>query len=349
MAMVEQTIEMVALDASMDAVIVVDDDARILRWNVAAAIMFGRSADDAVGRDLAETIVPSQLRAAHRAGFDQSGASFPLTPAGGRTETLAQRADGTVFPIEITIVRLENGPDSVFVGFLRDITDRRRLADELRDSRARLLSVTDDARRRVERDLHDGAQQQLVALAISLATAREQLTSDPVSAGRTLGHSMEILDEAIDELRELARGVHSKILTERGLGAALTQLARRSPIEVLVKAESIGRLPSVIETSLYYSITEAVTNATRYGASRVWIEVHRGPYDESRGDLPLVVTVSDDGPGGADPARGSGLTGMAERADALGGTMQIDSLPGQGTTLRFDIPTLAAAPTRAAG
>ena len=327
-----------ALDASMDAVIIVDRQGLILRWNAAAAVMFGRSSDDVLGLELADTIVPPHLRTAHRVGLAQLAAGGPARIRDGRTETVGQRADGSHFPLELTITQIEDRGDVVFVGFLRDITVQRRLLDDLRDSRARLITVSDDTRRRVERDLHDGAQQQLFALAIALGAAREQLGVDVTAAMQTLDRSSAILASAIDELRELARGVHAGLLVSRGLRPAITHLARRSPIEVLVAIESDERLPSVVESSVYYLVAEALTNATKYGAHRVSIDMH---LDRAESGTTLVAAIVDDGPGGADPTKGTGLAGMAERLLALGGTVHIDSPLGEGTTLSIAVPVKA--------
>jgi PAS domain S-box-containing protein len=328
------------LDASMDAVITIDRAGSILRWNCAAATMFGRSAAEVEGRELAATIVPEHLRAAHREGLRQASTSGQLGIPGGRTETVGQRADGSLFPVELTITRVADDDGDggvVFVGFLRDITERQRMLADLLDSRERLLNVSDDTRRRVERDLHDGAQQQLVALAMSLAAARRKIDVDPAAGTRLLDQSSAILASAIDELRELARGVHSAILTERGLGAAVIHLARRSPIDVVATVDPFGRLPQTVETSVYYLVTEALTNATKYGAHRVTVDVQLMPGTATAGPS-LVCLISDDGPGGADPRKGTGLAGMTERLAVLGGTVDIDSGPGRGTTLRIDVP-----------
>ncbi len=333
----------VVLDASMDAVVTADRHGRITGWNATAEAMFGFPAAAVLGRSLGDTIIPAHLQDAHRAGLARSAAGAPGHVPGARTETTGQRADGTLFPVELTITRISDprGHDDVtFVGFLRDISERHRLVAELRDSRTRLIAASDDARRRVERDLHDGAQQQLVALAIALRGARRTLDSDPRTAAGLLDRSVDILTSAIDELRELARGVHNETLTERGLGAALAQLARRCPIEVVLTADVDGRLPALVETSVYYLVAEALTNATKYGAHRVWLEVsHTVAATNDR----LLVGIVDDGPGGADPTKGSGLTGMAERVEALGGTVVVESRPDAGTTVRADVPLPSSA------
>lgn len=328
------------LDASMDAVVTADRFGRITGWNASAEAMFGHAASDVVGRLLGDTIIPAHLQHAHRTGLAQSAAGDAGRAPGARTETTGQRADGTLFPVELTVTRVsdpDGSGDVTFVGFLRDISERHRLVAELRASRTRLIAASDDARRRVERDLHDGAQQQLVALAIALRGARNALDFDPRATAGLLDRSVAILASAIDELRELARGVHNEILTERGLGAALANLAKRSPIEVVLTADLTGRLPTLVETSVYYLVAEALTNATKYGANRVWLDARIGAPSNDQ----LVVSIVDDGPGGADPGKGSGLTGLSERVQALGGSVVLDSRRGEGTTVRAEVPLAA--------
>ncbi|RKS80153.1 PAS domain S-box-containing protein [Motilibacter peucedani] len=318
------------LDASMDAVVTVDAEGRIRSWNASAAVMFGREAASVLGRELAETVVPPELRDAHRAGLARVAAGDPGR-FGRRIETVGQRADGTRFPVELTICRVERDGRTVFVGFLRDITERARMLADLRESRMRLMRVSDDTRRRLERDLHDGAQQHLVALAISLSSVRARVTHDPDAAAAILDESLGRLRDAIDELRQLARGVHSGVLTERGLAAAVAHLARRSPLEVVVSLDVPGRLPPLVETSVYFLVAEALTNATKYGAHRVDVALALS------GDV-LEGTVRDDGPGGADPAKGTGLAGMSERLRALDGTVSVESPRGAGTVVRITVP-----------
>ena len=316
----------------MDAVITVDDRGLIRTWNPSAAAMFGRTADQVIGAELAETIIPVELRAAHRTGLGRVAGGHRDRVGGGRIETVGQRADGSRFPVELTICRTSQDGDVVFVGFLRDITERERMLAELRDSRMRLMRVSDDTRRRVERDLHDGAQQSLVALSISLAAVRRQVGQDPAGATATLDESLARLSDAIVELRQLARAVHSEILTERGLGAALTHLARRCPIEAVATVHTLDdRLPTLVETSVYFLVAEALTNATKYGARHVSIDL------EQSGDV-LLGTIVDDGPGGADPTKGTGLAGMTERLLALDGTVVVHSPAGAGTTLTVAVP-----------
>ena len=203
---------------------------------------------------------------------------------------------------------------------------------ELRASRARIVESGDAARRRIERDLHDGAQQQLVAILLGLRLARSRMDRDPGQAAEMLDHALGDLEEAIGELRELARGIHPAILSDRGLGPALEALAGRLSLPVEVGAALDERPPPGIEAAAYFVAAEALTNVARYAqASHARIEVTR---DASQ----LVLEVSDDGVGGADRAQGSGLRGLDDRVSALDGRLEVDSPPAGGTTVRATFP-----------
>jgi len=203
--------------------------------------------------------------------------------------------------------------------------------DELRDSRVRILQAGDDARRKLERDLHDGAQQRLVGLALDLRLAREKLDDDPSAAAAMLDEASTELARATAELRELARGIHPAVLSDRGLEAAVELLADRAPLPVRIDASLDGRLPEPVEAAAYFVIAEALTNVVRHsGAERAEIGVRR---DNGR----LLVEVSDDGAGGAD-TEGSGLRGLADRVAALDGNLEVAGVAGTGTTVRADIP-----------
>jgi signal transduction histidine kinase len=207
----------------------------------------------------------------------------------------------------------------------------RARVEELHTSRARLIDVALDERRRLERNLHDGAQQRLVALSLTLRLAQAKLTKDPESAESLLSGAHEELNLAIGELRELARGIHPAVLSDRGLEAALEALAGRSPVPVVVQMPRC-RLPYPVEAAAYYVVAEALTNIVRYAdASEAKVSV-------ARRNGHAIVEVADDGVGGADPTRGSGLRGLADRVAALDGRLQIDSPPGAGTTVRVEFP-----------
>jgi signal transduction histidine kinase len=204
--------------------------------------------------------------------------------------------------------------------------------DELRESRARIVEAGYAERRRVERDLHDGAQQRLVALALELQMVRSRMESDPGAAAGMLEEAAGELAAATQELRELARGIHPALLSDRGLEAALEALAQRAPLPVTVEAEHGERPSEAVEAAAYFVVSEALTNVTRHaGARSAEVRV-------ARRDGWLDLEVRDDGSGGADVAAGSGLRGLADRIGALGGTLEIDSPPGAGTTLRVSLP-----------
>jgi PAS domain S-box-containing protein len=212
-----------------------------------------------------------------------------------------------------------------------DVTERRRQEEEIRASRARIMQAGDDARRRLERNLHDGAQQRLVALSLSLRLAQSKVTTDPAAAERLLEASREELAAALEELRELARGIHPAVLTERGLGAAVEALASRSPVPVEIETPA-KRLPAPVEAAAYYVVAEALANVAKYArATSAAVSVaHENEH--------VRVEVSDDGVGGADPAVGSGLSGLADRVAALEGSLDVSSPRGGGTRITAEIP-----------
>jgi signal transduction histidine kinase len=206
--------------------------------------------------------------------------------------------------------------------------------EQLAASRARIVEAADAARRRIERDLHDGAQQRLVSVALSLRLLESRL--EPNSAAtRQLAAACAELDAALEELRELARGIHPSILTDRGLEPALEAVAGRSTVPVELELDSCGKLPLSVQTTAYFVVAETLTNASKHANPdriEVRVAVRQGH---------AVVEVRDDGSGGVDPAQGSGLTGLADRVSALGGTLEIDSPAGAGTTIRARIPVTA--------
>ena len=212
-----------------------------------------------------------------------------------------------------------------------DITERKRTAEDLRASRARLVRAEDQARRALERNLHDGAQQRLVALSVALRLVESKLRSDPEGATELLGGARDELAQALAELRELARGIHPAVLTDRGLRPALEALRSRAPIPVEIVADD-ERYPAEAEAAAYYVVAETLTNVAKYaGATSARVEV-------ARLDGALWVTVSDDGVGGADPSGGSGLRGLVDRVAVLDGTLEIESPAGGGTSIRAKIP-----------
>jgi signal transduction histidine kinase len=208
---------------------------------------------------------------------------------------------------------------------------RARL-EELRASRARIVEAALEERRRIERDLHDGTQQRLVSIAMTLGLADARLDRDPAAVRPLLDQAREGLSDALAELRRLSQGIHPGILSERGLQAALEELAysARLPLELDVGLSE--RLPERVEAAAYYVVSEALTNVVKHAsASAVRVRVKRV-------DGAAVVEVADDGVGGADGARGTGLRGLYDRVDALGGRLNVESPPGRGTVVQAQIP-----------
>jgi signal transduction histidine kinase len=209
-----------------------------------------------------------------------------------------------------------------------------RLIEELRASRHRLVAAQDEERRKIERNLHDGAQQQLVALAVQLKLARTMLDRDPPRIGDMLEALQSSATEAIEDLRDLARGIYPPLLADKGLEAALEAQARKSSIPVVVETDAIGRYPRDVESAVYFCALESLNNVAKYAeASRAVVRLAK-----SNGHL--TFTVTDDGRG-FDPdeaGQGTGLQGMADRLDAIGGTLDVTSAPGSGTTVTGSVP-----------
>jgi signal transduction histidine kinase len=202
----------------------------------------------------------------------------------------------------------------------------------LETSRAAAVDSAEAERRRIERDLHDGAQQRLVALAMGLGTARERLDADPEGGRQLVADAHEEAKAALKEIRDLVRGIHPVILEDRGLDAALSAVVARSPVPVNLTVDVAERPPAVVESTAYFVVAEALTNVARHAhATRAAVTIARA------GDR-LVVEVRDDGVGGARVDRGTGLQGLSDRVTALGGTMHLVSPDGGPTTLLVDVP-----------
>jgi signal transduction histidine kinase len=212
------------------------------------------------------------------------------------------------------------------------VTERARFAEGLAASRARLIAAGDGERRRLERNLHDGAQQRLLSIGLALQLVRTRLGPDANGATELLAEADQELRAALDELRELAQGIHPAVLTERGLAAALRSLADRASVPVTIAEVPGERLPAATEAAAYFLVSEALANVAKHAhANRVRVSVaHSGGQ--------LLVEVDDDGVGGADPSRGSGMRGLADRVHALDGHLRVDSRPGHGTRVRAAIP-----------
>jgi PAS domain S-box-containing protein len=257
----------------------------------------------------------------------------------------AVSADGEVLAVLelVSTVRLLSDPGEAraaaaigfqVVSFLERLGrehELRELAEQLRASRARLVHTADTERRRLERNLHDGAQQRLVALSLALTMAERRLQDDPAAGAALVAQARTELAAALEDVRELARGLHPAILSAQGLAAALPMLASRAPIPVEIDAPP-DRLPEHVEVALYYVVSEALANIAKYArASRVVVRV-------ARAGAGVEVSIADDGVGGADAGRGTGLRGLADRIEALGGVLVVSSPPGEGTRLLAVVP-----------
>ena len=320
------------LESALDAIVTIDGTGRILEFNPAAERIFGHVAEDVVGRDLGDVIVPPELRAQHRAGLARYVDGGPGRMLDRHVETTALRADGERFPVELAITRIPLGGPPLFTGHIRDITVRRRHEEDLRLSRERLVTAGDAARRRIERDLHDGAQQRLLALALELRMAVDVLDEAPAEARTALEDVQRELAAATQELRDLARGIHPAALSDRGLHGALDVVAGLSPVPVRLLAVPDERLPEAIEASVYFLVCETLTNVARHAeASVVDVGVRHAGGE-------VIVEVHDDGHGGAHAGAGTGLGGLADRVEALGGRLEVDSPPGGPTVVRAVLP-----------
>jgi len=315
------------LDAALDAVVSMDAEGRVIGWNPAAETIFGYRSIEAIGREMADLIVPPRLREAHRRGLARYLESRRGVVLDRRVELTGMRRDGTEFPVELTITRIALAGPPTFTGYLRDITDRVTAELELRASRARLVEVADAERKRLQRNLHDGAQQQLTSVLLRLGMLRASSGPDY----RLLNQAIDELAAGLDDIRALASGLHPAVLTERGLTAALEALALRAPIPVELETLPDRRLPEPIEAAAYYVVAEALANVQKHaGPASVLVRVTT---DDDR----LEVTVVDDGAGGADQ-EGGGLRGLTDRVESLGGILALESPEGAGTRLRAEIP-----------
>jgi PAS domain S-box-containing protein len=295
--------------------------------NPAFEEILGWTREETVGRSLLELIVPEDQYLALMA----IGSAANGVPVAER-ESRWLCHDGSERTIVWTAQQIlgMDGRTLVLVSGA-DVTDRKRQEEEVRASRARIVEAGDAARRQLERNLHDGAQQRLVSLSLALRLAQSKLATDADAAGKVLDSAREELALALDELRELARGIHPAILTDRGLVAALEALAGRSPVPVEVEGEPDGLSPAM-EAAAYYVVAESLANVVKY-AEATHVKVRIG-----REDGLAVIEVADDGKGGADPAAGTGLRGLADRVEALDGTLAVESPAGEGTRVRAELP-----------
>ena len=317
-------------------IVITDHDATVVPYgaNKAFCDATGRSLEELGGRSFLEIVARDDEFATRMAiagaanGVQQAERETRWITGDGRELTVAWTA---------TPILDQSGVARVLISGA-DVSERKRQEEELRASRARIVDATDAARRRLERNLHDGAQQRLAALSLSLRLAESRLETDVDGAIEILRRAREELAKALEELRELARGLHPNVLTDQGLGPALEALVLRStfPVDVIAPEE---RLPPAVEAAAYYVAAEALANVAKYAqASAARVEVL-----ESEDGAELVVQVSDDGIGGADPSRGTGLRGLEDRVASLDGRLAISSPPGGGTRLRATIPVARGA------
>jgi signal transduction histidine kinase len=304
-------------------------------------------ADRSLGLALADALGDRSLKlvywrpsAGHYVTYDGRPVKLP-EPGSGRAVTEVEREGIRVGAIihdasladEPGLVRAVAASAALALENERLEAELRARLDELQTSRSRLVEVSMFERRRLERDLHDGAQQRLVALSLQLGLAQRRLQDgDGTAAAVMLDAARDELNRALEELRELARGIHPAVLTDRGLEAALEALAERTPLPVSLDQMPAERLPAPVEAAAYFVVAEALTNVARYAkASQAEVRI-------ARDSGYAVVEVRDDGVGGADPATGTGLRGLADRLAALDGRLEVHSPPGEGTTVRAEVP-----------
>jgi PAS domain S-box-containing protein len=334
----------------------VDGDDRIAFVNDAAVQVLGFDSDE----ELLGAPSHDSIHYKHPDGSPYPAEDCPITHATLRGEPIRMerdwwvRKDGSMVPISIHCVPLKiDGRMGTAMTF-HDLTasvqaedERRRLEVararlvEVSASRARIVAAADETRRRIERDLHDGIQQSLVSLALQLRGAQAAVPPQLGDLESTLSRIREGLTSALEELREISHGIHPAILSEGGLQPALRTLARRAAVRVDLDLRVERRLPQPIEVAAYYVVSEALTNAAKHAhASVVNVQL------DTR-DTTLQLAILDDGIGGADP-KGSGLVGLSDRIEALGGTLAVSSRRGDGTHILVEIPLSMKTDTTAA-
>lgn len=319
---------------SLLCVIAGDGRVRNRATNIAFERTLGYEPSETGGVVFWERYVPPEDADDVRDAIEAVVAGGPTREHDGRWLT----RDGEIIQVAwscTALPEIEGG--RLFLISATDIRERARHAEELRRSRARIVAAGDEARKRLERDLHDGAQQRLIASLLSLqairAEAHDARVSEPIES------AIAELEQTVDELRELARGIHPVALTRKGLGLAVTQLAGRAAVPVTVDAPT-KRYDEPIEAAAYYVVSEALANVARHAeATHVAVSIR----DE---DGRLRVDVTDDGVGAADPALGTGLRGLADRVAALDGKLDVESPPGRGTRVRAEFPFAGSTPSR---
>jgi signal transduction histidine kinase len=295
---------------------------------------------DALARALGDSTLQLAFRQPDGIGFvDTSGQAVdPARPDPGRAVVPLTGADEAVLvhddglELEPQLVRLTAAAASMALEHSRLQAEVQAQLELVRASRARIVEAGDAERRRLERDLHDGAQQRLVTLTLALGMAHSRAAGADPELSSLIDSAAKEAREALTELRALARGIHPAVLTETGLAGAIQALVERSPVATTITEVPSGRFPAVIEATAYFVVCEALANVAKHaGADAADVIIRRLPGR-------LVVQVSDDGAGGARSERGSGLRGLADRVASAGGTLRVDSPPGAGTRLEAEIP-----------
>jgi PAS domain S-box-containing protein len=314
-------------DLSLDLLCILGVDGYLKRVNPAFERTLGYEPAELLTRPLLEFIHPDDRQA-----MEATMARLQTGRGAERFENRYVRFDGVARWLEWSArPMVERG---LIYAAARDVTDARMLVEELAMSRRRIVATADETRRRVERDLHDGAQQRLVTTILTLKRARQAVNGDSEDVAALIDQAVVSTERANDELRELARGIHPVILSTGGLAPALKGIARRCPIPVVLDLQTHDRFPERIEVTAYYVASEALTNAAKHSqASAVHVTV-------TVTDGEVRLSISDDGVGGADPA-GSGLIGLKDRVEAAGGTLTVHSPPGEGTHLTVELPGAA--------
>lgn len=296
---------------------------------------------DALARALRDPSLQVGYWVPSRQGYvDAGGGALELPdPRRGRAATVVQ-GDGEPLAVlvhDTALTEERDLVDAVVAAAKLALANERLQAEvraqlaEVQASRARIVEAADAERRRVERNLHDGAQQRLVSLSLGLRMLQRRAAVEGELA-EEIGEAADDLKVAIDELRELARGIHPSILTEQGLGPALESLVEQTPIAVTLHTTLDGRLGDTVEATAYYVVAESLTNVVKHGRATT------ATVTAGQDDSTLVVEVSDDGRGGAAPGAGRGLSGLADRVAAIGGTLTVASPPGEGTCVRAELP-----------
>jgi signal transduction histidine kinase len=342
----ETALRLLAIPATIVAIGVLDGLRSVLGWIATLLLSSAPPAGRVVRDSLAEGLRDETLTIAYWLPeqdrfVDEDGRPVQLPEAGsGRAWTPVEHDGGLVAAIvhqdslaaESDLVRTAGTAALLALENERLKADLRARLEELRASRTRIVEASDAARRQLERDIHDGAQQRLVGLTLQLRLARNKLGGDDAEAGALIDESLTELGSALQELRELARGIHPAILSERGLEVALASLVSRAPLPVDLDVDLPERPPPAVEATAYFFVSEGLANVAKHAeASRAWVRAV-----ERSGRLELEVR--DDGRGGATPGAGSGLRGLQDRLSAAGAKLELRSPEGGGTRLRTELP-----------